>query len=84
MININPEGHNNDVLEEEKLSIEEQEKNILLHEYLVLRERAEIALLGLDGLNQDLNVTLQKNRIEEEIEKLNKNIEELGGEREVK
>ena len=84
MININPEGHNNDVLEEEKLSIEEQEKNILLHEYLVLRESAEIALLGLDGLNQDLNVTLQKNRIEEEIEKLNKNIEELGGEREVK
>jgi hypothetical protein len=75
MININPEGP--------ELTMEEQEDNLSLHQYLILREKAKVELLKLDDLDEGFDVTIQEERLKKEIAELEEKIEELGGEKDI-
>lgn len=79
MININNEGFNNN---ENELTLD-QENNLVLHEYISLREKAKLALLNIENLDDSLEVKMLKEKLLKEIEGLDKKIEEMGGEKEV-
>lgn len=79
MININNEGFNNN---ENELTLD-QENNLVLHEYISLREKAKLALLNIENLDDSLEVKMLKEKLLKEIEGLDKKIEEMGGEKEI-
>lgn len=89
MININHEGVNpEDTWDEKDTHIKrltkEQEDNLDLHEYLVMREKFEVRKLELADLNQDEMVKNMLNKLDSEIAILDEKIAELGDEKEVK
>jgi hypothetical protein len=62
--------------------LNQEEEPLSLHDYLILREKAQIALFNLGNLKEDLTVKMQKEKILKEIERFDKIISEFGGDEE--